>query len=89
MAPVALITGAAGGIGGATAERFVAGGWSVAAVDITGVESASGICSIIADLRNVEDCRRTVAETAEWAGRIDAVVNAAGVWTEVGARGAG
>jgi NAD(P)-dependent dehydrogenase (short-subunit alcohol dehydrogenase family) len=37
---------------------------------------------VIADLRNVEDCRRAVAETAAWTGRLDAVVNAAGVWTE-------
>ena len=28
--PVALITGAAGGIGGATLERFITGGWRVA-----------------------------------------------------------
>jgi NAD(P)-dependent dehydrogenase (short-subunit alcohol dehydrogenase family) len=84
VAPVALITGAAGGIGGATVERFVAGGWRVSAVDISDVETGavSGILSIVADLRNVEDCRRAVAETAEWAGRLDAVVNAAGVWTE-------
>ena len=82
MAPVALITGAAGGIGGATVARFVAGGWRVAGVDITGVQGAPSINSIIADLRNVEDCRRAVAQTSEWAGRIDAVVNAAGVWTE-------
>jgi NAD(P)-dependent dehydrogenase (short-subunit alcohol dehydrogenase family) len=81
MAPVALITGAAGGIGGAAVERFVAGGWRVAAVDVKAV-TGTGIWSFNADLRNVEDCRRAVAETAEWAGRIDAVVNAAGVWTE-------
>jgi NAD(P)-dependent dehydrogenase (short-subunit alcohol dehydrogenase family) len=81
VAPVALITGAAGGIGGATVERFVVGGWRVAAVDVKAV-SGAGIWSLSADLRNVEDCRRAVAETAEWAGRIDAVVNAAGVWTE-------
>lgn len=87
MAPVALITGAAGGIGGATVERFAAGGWRVAAVDVRAVEpgdtdAASDVLPVVADLRNVEDCRRAVAETAEWAGRIDAVVNAAGVWTE-------
>ncbi len=33
-AKVALVTGAAGGIGGATAARFFDGGWRVAAVDI-------------------------------------------------------
>ena len=34
-APVVLVTGAAGGIGGATASRFLSGGWNVGAVDIT------------------------------------------------------
>ena len=86
MAPVALITGAAGGIGGATVERFVAGGWHVACVDVTAIdppdEHADTILPIVADLRRVEDCRRAVAETVSWAGRIDTVVNAAGVWTE-------
>jgi NAD(P)-dependent dehydrogenase (short-subunit alcohol dehydrogenase family) len=84
-APVALITGAAGGIGGAALERFVAGGWKVAAVDIVAVdpgESIGDVRSVIADLRKVEDCRRAVAEAAAWTGGLDAVVNAAGVWTE-------
>jgi NAD(P)-dependent dehydrogenase (short-subunit alcohol dehydrogenase family) len=82
VAPVALITGAAGGIGGATAERFVAGGWHVAAIDLHATEIAGDVLTITADLRNVDDCRRAVAETVRWAGRLDAVVNAAGVWTE-------
>ena len=61
--PVALITGAAGGIGGATAERFIAGGWKVAAVDINAVEpvdrSAGTLLSITADLRSVAGSRRS------------------------------
>jgi NAD(P)-dependent dehydrogenase (short-subunit alcohol dehydrogenase family) len=86
VAPVALITGAAGGIGGATATRFVAGGWLVAAVDINIIESTAELgehlLPIRADLADVEQCRGAVAEAAEWTGRLDAVVNAAGVWTE-------
>jgi NAD(P)-dependent dehydrogenase (short-subunit alcohol dehydrogenase family) len=88
MASVALITGAAGGIGGATVSRFVAGGWSVAAVDLAPIDTSAidpagaEVLPVVADLRNVEDCRRAVTETTEWAGRLDAVVNAAGVWTE-------
>ena len=38
--------------------------------------------SIRADLRRVDECRRAVDEGAQWGGRLDAVVNAAGVWTE-------
>ena len=37
-APVALVTGAAGGIGSAVCRRFLAGGWRVAAVDVQPVE---------------------------------------------------
>lgn len=82
MAPVALITGAAGGIGGATLQRFLAGGWMVAAVDVRGVAAGDNVLPIIADLANVGQCRRAVAEAEQWTGRLDAVVNAAGVWTE-------
>ena len=82
--PVALITGAAGGIGGAAVARFVAGGWRVATVDINQSSrplTADDVLPIVADLRRVDDCRRAVAEAAQWGGRLDAVVNAAGVWT--------
>lgn len=85
MAAVALITGAAGGIGGATATRFLDGGWKVAAVDLAPVDVAdrsSDVLSIVADLRHVDHCRRAVGEAVQWAGRLDTVVNAAGVWTE-------
>ncbi len=82
MAPVALITGAAGGIGGATLERFINGGWMVAAVDLHEVASGDNVLPIRADLTNVDQCRRAVADAVAWTGRLDAVVNAAGVWTE-------
>ena len=82
MAPVALITGAAGGIGGATLQRFVTGGWMVAAVDLAEVASNDAVLSIRADLADVEQCRRAIADAVAWAGHLDAVVNAAGVWTE-------
>ena len=38
--------------------------------------------SIIADLRVSPTAARAIAEAAQWGGRLDAVVNAAGVWTE-------
>lgn len=82
MGPVALITGAASGIGGATASRFLDGGWEVAALDLRPVAAGDHVLPIAADLRNVSECRRAVSEAAAWHGRLDAVVNAAGVWTE-------
>ena len=82
MAPVALITGASGGIGGAAVSRFAEGGWRVAAIDLHPGESSADLLHVAADLRDVEQCRRVVAEASAWAGRLDAVVNAAGVWTE-------
>ncbi len=84
-APVAFVTGAAGGIGRATMRRFVGGGWKVAAVDINAVDACEPdgvVLPILANLRHVEDCRRAVAQAVAWTGRLDAVVNAAGLWTE-------
>jgi len=80
--PVVLVTGAAGGIGGAVATRFVEGGWRVAAIDILPVVSSTEVLGIRADLLDVAQCRFAVAQAAAWAGRLDAVVNAAGLWTE-------
>jgi NAD(P)-dependent dehydrogenase (short-subunit alcohol dehydrogenase family) len=83
--PVVLITGAAGGIGAATMQRFRAGGWRVAAVDVVDQAAATAdetTLHLTADLRVVTECYRAVAAAAEHFGRLDAVVNAAGVWTE-------
>ena len=82
---VVLVTGAAGGIGGATARRFVDGGWRVAALDVREVQPTDGnddVSPIVADLRDVDQCRAAVAQAVATFGRLDAVVNAAGVWTE-------
>ncbi len=86
---VVLVTGGAGGIGAATAERFVAGGWRVAIVD-TDSSSASELASrlgghaiaIGCDVTRPDECHAAVATTLRWAGRLDHVVAAAGVWTE-------
>lgn len=78
---VVLVSGAAGGIGGAIARRFVDGGWRVAGVDRQPCADPS-VFGIEADLRQVADCHAAVERTVQWAGRLDALVNAAGVWTE-------
>ena len=80
MASVALITGAASGIGAATARRFIDGGWHVVGVDINPMDDLRH--AVIADLRDVGQCRRAVSDATHSFGHLDAVVNAAGVWTE-------
>jgi NAD(P)-dependent dehydrogenase (short-subunit alcohol dehydrogenase family) len=85
MAPVSktvLVTGAAGGIGGAVVQRFLAGGWKVAAVDVEPVAGAADVLAVAADLLDVAQCRAAVQQAVEWGERLDAVVNAAGLWTE-------
>ena len=79
-APVVLVTGAAGGIGGATATRFAAGGWRVVATD----RAVDGLpwTAVAADLRRSEACHAAVDAAVAAHGRLDALVNCAGVWHE-------
>lgn len=80
---VVLVTGAAGGIGSAVARRFLDGGWNVVATDLGPTPSSDdAMLSITGDLLVVDHCRRIVRDAVAWRGRLDAVVNAAGVWTE-------
>ena len=87
-ARVALVTGAAGGIGGAVTRRFLEGGWRVVATDVAAANVSGdtaddpNVLPLTCDLRDTEAIRRTVETAATWHGRLDAVVNAAGVWTE-------
>ncbi|MGP0172783.1 SDR family NAD(P)-dependent oxidoreductase [Pseudomonas sp. NCHU5208] len=86
--PVVLITGAAGGVGSALVARFLSGGWQVFATDA----NASGLAelnqrhaligSLAADIRTPAACKAVVSAAIEAAGRLDAVINAAGVWRE-------
>ena len=80
--PVVLVTGAAGGIGSASVARFAAGGWRVVASDRDTPRGAGIEHAIEADLTVVEECRHLVAETVRRTGRLDCLVNSAGVWTE-------
>ncbi len=85
---VVLVTGAAGGIGRAAATRFRDQGDTVVLtdVDVGGLEKVVADLGlgegIVADVTVVADCERAVAETLERHGRLDVLVNCAGIWVE-------
>lgn len=81
---VVLVTGAGGGVGGATARLLHRLGATVAATDLRG-ESLTDLPAALhlpADLRDVSACETLVQTTLARFGRIDAVVAAAGIWVE-------
>jgi NAD(P)-dependent dehydrogenase (short-subunit alcohol dehydrogenase family) len=89
---VVLVTGAGSGIGRATAGRLAADGWRLALLGRTRAtleetatalpESASPLI-IVADLADDEACRSAIARILEHFGRLDAIVNNAGVAPQV------
>jgi NAD(P)-dependent dehydrogenase (short-subunit alcohol dehydrogenase family) len=90
----ALITGAAGGIAGATARRFAAEGAVVACLDIDEngaartageIEAAGGkALSYGCDVANADAVKECVAAAADALGRLDIVVNGAALGEAAG-----
>jgi len=76
MPEVALVTGAASGIGRAIVERLVGDGWDVVGVDLEAPDG-SGV-GLGADLTTREGNRVAVEAALEHFGRLDAVVPNAG-----------
>lgn len=85
---VALVTGAARGIGFETAKRFLARGWRVALLDIDAETLAGAVAALAEPARTLELACDVAEEAAvkaalsaveaRW-GRLDALVNNAGV----------
>ena len=83
-----LVTGAARGIGLATARRFLADGWRVALLDIDGdnlkrtatdLARPESTLAIHCDVADVEGVTRAFDIVATQFGRLDALVNNAGI----------
>ena len=85
----ALVTGAAGGMGEATAKLLAGEGARVALLDVKADELERVVREIVdaggdaraftADLANAQAIAETIAAIADWAGGLDIVVNNAGV----------
>jgi NAD(P)-dependent dehydrogenase (short-subunit alcohol dehydrogenase family) len=82
---VALITGASSGIGAAVAIEFADAGWSVMAAGrdesrLAEVADASdNIATWEGDLEASEDCDELITDTVDEFGRLDCLVNSAGI----------
>jgi NAD(P)-dependent dehydrogenase (short-subunit alcohol dehydrogenase family) len=85
---VALITGAARGIGLATAKRFLAEGWSVGLLDIESELLQAAVAelsvpertlALVCDVSDPAQVTATFAKVAKHFGRLDALVNNAGI----------
>ena len=77
---VALVFGGASGIGAAVARRFAAEGAKVVACDLqTPVSAGPGVTFMQCDVTNETQVRKTVAAVEADLGRIDILVNAAGI----------
>lgn len=86
---VAVVTGAARGFGAAIARALSEDGARVVVADLDapGAESVAATlrdqgreaCAVAVDVARVEDCRRLIAATLEQFGRLDVLVNNAGI----------
>jgi NAD(P)-dependent dehydrogenase (short-subunit alcohol dehydrogenase family) len=84
---VAIVTGAAQGIGQAIAEGLAAAGARIVVADLHGADAAAssfeGGVGITADVADEADVQRLVAEVVEHCGTVDILVNNAGLYASL------
>jgi 3-oxoacyl-[acyl-carrier protein] reductase len=81
---VALVTGAAGGIGREIVGALAKAGWTVAATDLAEAGQVAGAeLTIPADLRGRDNCRAVIDAVLARFGRLDLLVNNAATMTVV------
>ena len=71
---VALVSGAASGIGAAVVDRFVDEGATVVPCDIAPIDGG-----VVCDVRDAAACRAAVGEALARHGRLDVLANVAGI----------
>lgn len=74
-----LITGGAQGIGRGCVDYFLSKDWNVTAVDIQPMESGGRLEAVLGDTSLESTAQQAVAKTIERFGRLDALINNAGI----------
>lgn len=82
-----LISGAGGGVGSATARLLSNLGAKLALTDantetLQATALPLGALALVGDIRSAAACEEIIARTLAVYGRLDGVVNAAGIWVE-------
>ncbi len=82
----AVITGGAGGLGGATTEMLLARGWQVFVADFDAAalgrwQGRAGVHTVQLDVSDAASVAAAAAEVAKITPQIDAIINFAGVMT--------
>ncbi|MFS2137312.1 oxidoreductase [Duganella sp. Dugasp56] len=76
---VALVTGASSGIGRVTAQALQAAGYRVFGTSRKAAQAGDGITMLVCDVTDDASVRNAVAQVLAQAGRIDLLVNNAGI----------
>lgn len=84
-----LVTGGCGGLGRAIGARYALNGATVVIADLSqdGAQATAGeigpnCLGLACDVSKVGDCERMIDMTLDRTGRLDLLINAAGIWVE-------